>query len=85
MCGTGGARAVANDLEFERHSATIEWDSFEGFGFMDWFGPMVMAKQLLGEQFGELRQQIIRIWSQKTKRTTGRCRYRRNICCRSST
>jgi hypothetical protein len=32
---------------------------------------MVMAKQPLGEQFGELRQQIIGIWSHKNQANDG--------------
>jgi SAM-dependent methyltransferase len=56
----GGARG----FEFERHSTTIEWDSIESFAdyFMDRFGPMVTAKQMLGDRFAELRAEIIEIW-----------------------
>jgi len=56
----------ASDFEFGRHSATIEWDSLDGFGdvFMDKFGPMVAAKQLLGERFEDLRSDVEAIWAQ---------------------
>ncbi len=57
----GGAR----EIEFERRSATIRWDSTEGFAdyFMDRFGPMVTARRLLGEErFGNLRAETIEIW-----------------------
>ena len=58
--------AVGKGFEFEEHSATIEWESAEGFAdfFMDRFGPMVTAKQMLGERFGELRDEIIAIWEE---------------------
>jgi SAM-dependent methyltransferase len=54
----------AKEFEFERHTATIEWESNEGFAdyFMDRFGPLVTARQLLGERFQELRAEIIEIW-----------------------
>jgi hypothetical protein len=56
--------AVATGFEFERHSATIEWDTVDGFAdfFMDRFGPMVTAKQMLGERFAELRAEVVEIW-----------------------
>jgi SAM-dependent methyltransferase len=56
----------ASDFEFERHSATIEWDSLDRFGdvFMDKFGPMVAAKQLLGDRFEDLRGDVEDIWAQ---------------------
>jgi SAM-dependent methyltransferase len=55
----------AASFEFERHSATIEWESIEGFDdyFMDRFGPMVTARQLLGERFDDLRGEIRAIWA----------------------
>ena len=66
--------AVATDFEFERHSATIEWESIEGFAdfFMDRFGPMVTAKQMLGERFGELRERILAIWADANEADDGR-------------
>lgn len=64
----------ASDFEFERHSATIEWDSLDGFGdvFMDKFGPMVAAKQLLGERFDALRSEIREIWARWNESDDGR-------------
>ena len=55
---------VATGFDFEYGSATIEWDSVAGFAdfFMDRFGPMVMARNMLGERFGELRERIVSIW-----------------------
>jgi SAM-dependent methyltransferase len=52
---------VATAFEFERHSATIEWESLDGFAdlFMENFPPMVMARQRLGDRFGELRSAVI--------------------------
>lgn len=65
---------AATDFEFERHSATIEWESAEGFAeyFMDRFGPLVTARQMLGERFGELRKQILKIWSDANESEDGR-------------
>ena len=56
--------STASGFEFERHSATIEWESIEGFGdfFIDRFGPLVTARQMLGERFEELRARILEIW-----------------------
>ena len=56
--------SVATEFTFERHSATIEWESVEGFAdfFMDRFGPMVAAREMLGERFAELREQTVAIW-----------------------
>ena len=66
--------SVATGLEFERHSATIEWESIEGFAdfFMDRFGPLVTAKQMLGERFGVLRGEIIAIWANNNEADDGR-------------
>jgi ubiquinone/menaquinone biosynthesis C-methylase UbiE len=66
--------SAATDFEFERHSATIEWESAEGFAeyFMDRFGPLVTARQMLGERFGELREQILEIWSNANESEDGR-------------
>ena len=56
---------VATGFEFEEHSATIVWDSAEGFldYFVERFGPLATAKQMLGERFGELREEILEIWN----------------------
>ena len=66
--------SVATDFEFERHSATIEWESTEGFAdfFMDRFGPMVTARQMLGERFGELRAEVLAIWADNNEAEDGR-------------
>jgi SAM-dependent methyltransferase len=54
----------AEAFEFERHSATIEWDSAESFMefFMERFGPLVTARQMLGERFADLRGEIVGVW-----------------------
>src|SRR5262249_39946963 len=56
---------TATGFEFERRVNTIRWESVEGFAdfFMDRFGPMVTARQLLGERFAELRADVVAIWS----------------------
>jgi SAM-dependent methyltransferase len=66
--------SAATDFEFERHSATIEWESIEGFAdfFMDRFGPLVTARQMLGERFGELREDILSIWADRNEADDGR-------------
>jgi SAM-dependent methyltransferase len=68
--------AAATDFEFERHSATIEWESINGFAdfFMDRFGPMVTARNLLGERFEELREEILAIWAKANEAHDGRLR-----------
>lgn len=68
--------AVAADFEFERHSATIDWESAEGFAdfFMDRFGPLVTARQMLGERFGELRGEIIAVWTEANEADDGHFR-----------
>ena len=65
---------TATDFEFERHSATVEWDSIDGFAdyFIDRFGPLVTARQMLGEQFGELREQIVAVWAKWNEADDGR-------------
>jgi hypothetical protein len=54
----------ATSVDFERRDSMIEWESVEGFAdyFMDRFGPLVSARQMLGERFSELRADIIGIW-----------------------
>ncbi len=56
---------VATSFEFERHVNWIEWDSIE-IGtdfFMNRFGPMVTAKQMLGDRFASLREEVVVIWT----------------------
>lgn len=56
--------SVATGFEFERHVSRVEWSSPEGFldYFVERFGPLVTARQALGERFAELEQRIIEIW-----------------------
>jgi hypothetical protein len=58
--------AVARDFEFERHLNGIEWDSLDGFAdhFVDRFPPLVTARAMLGERFGELRERLIDVWGE---------------------
>ena len=55
---------VATDFEFERLINWIEWDSIEvGTDFfMSRFGPMVTARQMLGDRFESLRADVVEIW-----------------------
>jgi hypothetical protein len=68
--------AVATDFEFEHHSATIESESVEGFldFFVDRFGPLVTARNMLGDRFGELREQILAIWERVNEADDGSLR-----------
>jgi SAM-dependent methyltransferase len=65
---------VAKRFEFERHSATIEWDSVEGWAdyFLDRFGPLVTARQTLGDRFRELRAEIVAAWESRNEVDDGR-------------
>ena len=67
---------VATAFEFERHSATIEWDSIEGFAdfFMDRFGPLVTAKKMLGDRFGDLRAEVLEAWRSFNEAPNGELR-----------
>jgi SAM-dependent methyltransferase len=66
----------AQDLEFERHSAIIEWDTVEGWAdfFMSRFGPFVTAQQMLGERFADLRADVIEVWERWNEADDGRFR-----------
>jgi SAM-dependent methyltransferase len=67
---------VATGFDFERHMNWIEWDSIDGWAdfFMDRFGPMVTARAMLGERFGELRERVVDIWRKANQATDGRLR-----------
>ena len=67
-------RSVGKEFEFERHSATIEWDSLEDWAdyFLDRFGPLVTARQVLGDRFAELRAEIVAIWEAQNEAEDGR-------------
>ena len=64
---------VGSDFEFERHSATIEWESTEAWTdfFMDHFGPMVTAREMLGERFQELRERTAAIFEERNEADNG--------------
>jgi SAM-dependent methyltransferase len=66
--------AAAKELEFERHVATIEWDSVEGWAdyFLDRFGPFVAARQMLGDRFAELRGEVVAVWEAWNEADDGR-------------
>ena len=65
---------AATNYEFERNTTIVEWESIDGFAdfFMDRFGPLVTAKQMLGDRFVELRQEIIEIWTRWNESGDGR-------------
>jgi SAM-dependent methyltransferase len=68
--------AVATSFEFERHVNWIEWESPGGFAelFMARFPPMVTARAMLGDRFGELRERIVEIWKNANQANDGRLR-----------
>jgi hypothetical protein len=59
----------ASAFEFERHSATIEWDSLEGWDdyFTDRFGPLVTAREMLGERFEDVRRDLREVWVRRNE------------------
>jgi SAM-dependent methyltransferase len=63
----------AKDFEFERQSATIEWESARGFAefFFDRFGPLVTAQEMLGERFAELGEKLIAIFEERNEADDG--------------
>lgn len=63
----------ATGFEFERRDTTLEWDSVEGFAdyFVDRFGPLVTARQMLGEGFQDLRRDIVAIWERRNAADDG--------------
>ena len=63
----------ASDYEFSRHSATIEWESAQGFAdyFFDRFGPLVTARQMLGDRFDELGERLVAIFEERNEATDG--------------
>jgi ubiquinone/menaquinone biosynthesis C-methylase UbiE len=65
--------AFATGFEFDRHVNWVQWASPEGFAdfFMARFGPLVMARQMLGDRFADLRQKIVEIWARANKATDG--------------
>ena len=67
---------AATEFEFERHSATIEWESTKGWAdfFIDRFGPMVTARKMLGERFGELRERTVAIFEERNEADDGSLR-----------
>jgi ubiquinone/menaquinone biosynthesis C-methylase UbiE len=68
--------AVASDFEFERHVTTIEAESIDAWAdfFLQRFGPLVTARNLLGERFEGLRKQIIAIWADANEADDGSLR-----------
>ena len=63
----------ATGFEFEQRAVTVEWDSVEGFAdfFIDRFGPLVTARAMLGDRFGELRERSVEVWEQANEADDG--------------
>lgn len=68
--------AVATDFAFEEHSATVEWESIDGFAdyFMTNFPVMVTAERMLGDRFEDLRRTTVEIWNDANQATDGTLR-----------
>lgn len=66
--------SAAKEFAFERHSATIEWDSVEGWAdyFLERFGPLVTARQMLGDRFADLRAELVAAWEAWNEAEDGR-------------
>jgi ubiquinone/menaquinone biosynthesis C-methylase UbiE len=64
---------LASEIEFERHVNTVEWESVDAFGevFTSRFGPLVTAREMLGERFGELREKLDEIWNRRNESEDG--------------
>jgi SAM-dependent methyltransferase len=63
----------ATDFTFERHSATIEWESAGSFAdyFSERFGPLVTARAMLGERFAELHEKLIAVFEARNQADDG--------------
>lgn len=63
----------ASGFEFERHSATVEWESTRGFAeyFFERFGPLVAARQMLGNRFDELGEKVIEVFEARNEAGDG--------------
>jgi hypothetical protein len=68
---------VATGFEFERHLNWQVGESVEAHAdfFMDHFPTMVAARAMLGDRFGELREQIITIWRDTNEADDGSVRF----------
>jgi ubiquinone/menaquinone biosynthesis C-methylase UbiE len=70
--------SAAKSYAFSRQVNTIEWDSVESFAdyFIDRFGPLVTAREMLGERFAELRQELLVLWNDANEADDGSARIR---------
>jgi SAM-dependent methyltransferase len=64
---------TAEGFEFERRANWIEWESAAGFldFFAERFGPLVTAKQLLGDDFARLKGEILEIFEARNEAEDG--------------
>jgi ubiquinone/menaquinone biosynthesis C-methylase UbiE len=63
----------AGDVEFKRDSATIEWESPRAFAeyFFARFGPLVTARDMLGERFEALGEELIGVFEARNEADDG--------------
>jgi SAM-dependent methyltransferase len=66
----------AAGFEFERHSATIEWESTAAWAeyFFERFGPLVTAREMLGDRFAELGERIVAVFDERNEAEDGSMR-----------
>jgi SAM-dependent methyltransferase len=69
-------KGAATSLRFERHVNRIDWESLESFAefFLSRFGPLVTARAMMGDRFGELRARVLDIWQRANEATDDRLR-----------
>jgi ubiquinone/menaquinone biosynthesis C-methylase UbiE len=67
---------VATGFEFERHVNRIEAESVEAWAdfFTEHFPTMVTARAMLGDRFGEFREQVVTIWRNANEADDGTLR-----------
>lgn len=66
----GGA---ATDIVVERHVNWVEDESVDAFAdlFMSTFPLLVVARQMLGERFEELREKVVDVWRERNEADDG--------------
>ena len=69
--------AVAKDFEFERRVNWVVAESLEQWAdlFLGRFPPMVAMRAMLGDRFGELREQVVDVWRDANEADDGTLRF----------
>jgi ubiquinone/menaquinone biosynthesis C-methylase UbiE len=68
---------VAKDLAFERHVNWVVAESVEAWAdlFLDRFPPMLGMRAILGDRFGEFREQAVQAWRDANEADDGTLRF----------